>query len=359
VNRHRWRWRALLALLTTALALLLVEATVRLLTWAGEARRRAAWQELAAMPPLPPGEEARLANLIRPCRNPRRVYELIPGLDVRFMGQTVRTDAAGCRGPRSDVVPDGVQIVGLGDSVMFGWGVAEEDCFLRRLESLLRERHAQVRWQAVNTAVPGYNTVMEVETLKDVGLARRPALVILDLVGNDMDLPNFIEHRNDYLGLSTSFLLEWVASVFRGRDTQAFRPLALAPKRDAGHYLGDPERVPPQYRDMVGPLPFRRALEELRELARRHSFALLVTSHLHFDPSVRELLAELGLAAAETGDAVERYRREHGIATYQGSVLTVSADDPHPSPIVHRLQAEAIYDRLAATGLLEQLLQPR
>lgn len=349
----------LLAVAATGAALLLVEIGVRVLAWASEARRREAWLRLAEMPRLPAGEPAKLAHVIRPSPNARRVYELIPGLDVQFQGAHVRTDAAGRRCGDATPPPAGtartVRIVGIGDSVMFGWGVAEADGFLRQLERLLRERHAQLAWQATNTAVPGYNTVMEVETLKDTSLQPPPDLVVLDFVGNDFDLPNFIAHRTDYWSPSTSFLLEWIVSVQRGFDTQAFRPLELAPKRAEGLFVGDPARVPAQYRDMVGVDAFRRALTELHALAQQHGFAVVASCHLFFDETVQDALTALRIPLAENGHAVARHQHEHGIATYQGA-LTVSATDPHPNALVHGLQAETIYRALVDSGVLARLL---
>ena len=41
----------------------------------------------------------------------------------------------------------------------------------------------------MNTGVPGYNTYMEVAALKQKWLFYEPALVVIDFVGNDLDLP--------------------------------------------------------------------------------------------------------------------------------------------------------------------------
>ncbi len=343
--------RLLLAAAATGVALLLAEVAARVL----------AWLALAEQPRVPPGQQAALAQLIRPVRSDRRVYELIPGLDVRFQGHQVVTDADGWRiggaGAAAPATGSGkpiVRIVGLGDSVMFGWGVAEADGFLRQLETLLRERHPEVDWRATNTAVPGYNTVMEVATLQAKALTPPPQLVLIDLVDNDLDLPNFIAHEADYWTLSTSFLVEWIESVRRGFDTQAFRPFELAPRRGEGLYLGDPERVPARYRELVGERAFAAALAELAGLAREHRFEVLATSHLGFSDVARAALQAAGLRSVETLPDVQRYQQQHGIASYRGA-LTVSADDPHPNAVVHHLQAEAILRELAASGVLARL----
>lgn len=346
---------------------MLAEIGVRALAWSTEAGRREAWYGLDRQPVLPSGAEAALVHLIRPSRNEQRIYELLPGLDVRFQGHVVRTDDRGHRvGARVDTTSgepasgdaEPVRIVGIGDSVMFGWGVAEPDCFLRQLEGLLRQQHPEVAWQAINTGVPGYNTVMEVATLREALPALAPRLVVLDVVGNDLDLPNFIAHDSDHLDPTTSYVLELVVSVVRGFETQPFRPLQLAPKRAEGLFVGDPASVPARYRDMVGEPAFRRAVAELASLARTHRFELLATSHLWLSDWARKALDDVGIAHVEVGPAVARYQETNGIADYRGG-MTTRPDDPHPGAVVHRLHAEAIRDALARSGALARLLGPR
>lgn len=362
-TRAAWWRRALLALGTTACSLLVVEVGVRVVARLGESRRQEAWFVLAQGHRLAPGTEATLAHLIRPVRNPRRVYELIPGLEVRFQQQPVCTDERGRRVHAAAAAEPAagkrvVRIVGIGDSVMFGWGVAEGDGFLRQLERLLREQHPEVDWQTVNTGVPGYNTTMEVETLKDTALSPAPQLVLLDFVDNDLDLPNFLAHRTDYWDPSTSFLLEWIESVRRGFDTQAFRPFELAPKRGEGLFVGDPAKVPEPYRDMVGEAGLRRALGDLDALARQHGFEWMATTHATFLPVMRQALQAVGAMGVETGPVVAAHMQQHGIAEYRGN-LTVRADDPHPNATVHRLHAETIHRALVERGIVARLLHTK
>ncbi len=341
----------------------LAEVGVRLLAWSTEGRRREAWYGLTRSPTLPPGADASLVHLIRPSRDERRIYELVPGLDVRFQDHVVRTDAHGHRvaAAAPDAPADAgavARVVGIGDSVMFGWGVAEPDCFLRRLEGLLRAERPDVAWQVVNTGVPGYNTVMEVATLRAALPGLSPQLVVLDIVGNDLDLPNFIAHDTDYFDPTTSYLAELVVPVARGFETQPFRPLRLAPKRAEGLFVGDPARVPPRYRDMVGEPAFRRAVQELAELSRVHRFEVLATSHLWLSDWARTALRDAGIAYVEVGPAVARYQEENGIADYRGG-MTTRPDDPHPGAVVHRLHAEAIHAALRRSGALARIAAPR
>jgi hypothetical protein len=159
-----------------------------------------------------------LGHVVRLSPDPRVVYELVPDLDVDFLGARLRTNADGFRGKALPPARTraAVRVVGLGDSVMFGWGVSEEETYLARLVPLLEGASPGVAWEVMNTAVPGYNTVMEVATLEAKGLRFDPDLVVLNFVGNDLGLPNFIEERPDTLSLRRSFLLDFVRARLGG-----------------------------------------------------------------------------------------------------------------------------------------------
>jgi hypothetical protein len=50
---------------------------------------------------------------------------------------------------------------------------------------------SKAKFEVWNLAVPGYNSVQEVATFAAKADSIRPDLVIVNWVGNDMDLPNF------------------------------------------------------------------------------------------------------------------------------------------------------------------------
>ncbi len=108
----------------------------------------------------------------------RTVYQ---GVDVRF-------NELGLRGePIPPKQESEYRILVLGDSVTFGFGVAESDTFTSRLERALRTtRDRSVR--VINSGVGGYNTVQEYAYLKHKGLSLSPDLVILVYVTNDIDV---------------------------------------------------------------------------------------------------------------------------------------------------------------------------
>jgi lysophospholipase L1-like esterase len=308
-----------------------------------------------------PGGRARLGHIVRLSPDPRIIYELVPGLDVTFLGAPLRTNADGFRGP---AVPPSrtrpaVRVVGLGDSVMFGWGVSEEETYLARLASRLGTASPGVPWEVVNTAVPGYNTVMEVETLEVKGLRFDPDLVILNFVGNDLGLPNFIEERPDVLSLRRSFLLDFVRARLGGTPEPG--PRLVGVSAEARRFGGEADlaRVPPRYRGLVGPQSWRAAMERLRDLARAHGFEVVMLAHPEVFGYARDTAEELGFVLVETGASVRAWAHEHGIPDIQRPPLTVTADDPHPSAIGHEIIVTLLVEHLRSSGLADRLVARR
>jgi lysophospholipase L1-like esterase len=309
--------------------------------------------------PLPvPGTRATLGQMIRRTRNPRLVYDLRPGLDVVFAGARVTTDGAGCRtiaGTPGDAASR--RIVGIGDSYMFGQGVADDQAYLSVLQRRLPT------WSVVNLSVPGYNTTMEVESLTDKGLAPPPHVVVIEVVGNDLDLPNFIREPARVWALDRSFLAAFVAGRLRRVRRAPLSPdedgLRDAPEAAAGpvaHFEDDPALVPPEYADMIGWPAFERSLRELVRLRDAHGFAVVVLSQSPgfdwFDRRSRRLYGQLGLPFLDVGRVVRRYVSDHGFPDYLRSPLAVSPDDPHPSAQGHELAATELQRFLEEQGLL-------
>ena len=104
----------------------------------------------------------------------RRIYELIPNTKVVLKNWLGRQDTPlelngdGFRDrDYAKPKPPGVhRVVGIGDSFMFGWGLKPGKDYLSLLEERLAAEAPTARWEVLNMGVPGYNTAMEVETLK-------------------------------------------------------------------------------------------------------------------------------------------------------------------------------------------------
>lgn len=115
-------------------------------------------------------------------------WHLKPGAVDDWGGEPVRINANGMRGPvRPFAKPAGTQrVLFLGDSVAFGFGVADDARTVpaRAERELTRELGSPV--ECINAAVDGYSTWQEHLVLKRTGLRYQPDVVVLCFVLNDV-----------------------------------------------------------------------------------------------------------------------------------------------------------------------------
>src|SRR5262245_31173258 len=108
-------------------------------------------------------------------------------LDHAEFAVDVRLNALGFREPRlpSPKPPGVVRVVALGDSFTQGYGVEEDEAWPRRLEAVLDARRPG-RYEVVNLGVPGTNPRDHLGHLRDPGLAYEPDVVLVTVMGNDV-----------------------------------------------------------------------------------------------------------------------------------------------------------------------------
>ena len=343
------------AIATLASLSVVLEGGLRLQALFDDARADRAERRVERAPRPPSGATVELMDIVRRSESPERVYELLPDLDVRFVTR-VTTNAAGFRGAAVAVEkPLGtVRIVGLGDSVMFGWGLDDESSFLVQLGKRLARRHPSVRWETINAAVPGYNTVNEVATLEGAALPYRPDLVVIHFGGDDLQLPKFITRHTELRATHRSLLLELVSGE-RGADPSE-RPGALVTGAARRHGAPRSER-PGDEPSMAGWGAYERSMRRLRELADREGFVVVAVAHPRFPRRVRRLLDELEILAVETEQTVARFATDHRITDVRDHRLVLSDADPHPTTLVHGLIADAIAEAMERDGVVERLVE--
>ncbi len=120
-------------------------------------------------------------------------FYLRPNAEVEFLGAEFEINAEGFRTPvvAKAKPADVYRIAVVGDSVPFGWGVPEPDCFPRRLETLLNQREhpfGKDRVEVLNLSGPGRGLGDYMFTLQNYGLAYDPDLVVIPFIFNDIDL---------------------------------------------------------------------------------------------------------------------------------------------------------------------------
>lgn len=343
------------------LALAFGEAGARALAWTREQKIVADWQRIERgqgdqAEILLPDTETTLGRLVRTSDVPDIIYEFIPNLRARYLGQPCLINAHGFRDgewPAPERTPGSTRIVLLGDSVLFGWGVAQEQAFGRVMADRLRSALPGRTIEVLNTGVPGYNTAMEVATLEHKVLPWRPDIVLLDWVGNDTDLPNMIARQTGVLSFDRSYLYELVRKVLGWRTRWIDTPLQMAPFQGE-RFESRPEHVPEIYRHMVGEEGVARAFERLAELSREHGFRVAVTCHFDLPDFVRDLCKQHGWPTIENGDNLRVWMQQHDVTLpqYRECELVIGNGDPHPSPMAHRMFGELLADTLRTMAWL-------
>jgi lysophospholipase L1-like esterase len=108
----------------------------------------------------------------------------LPDVPIQY---DIRINDLGFRGGPIEVPkPDGVvRIAALGDSVTFGFGVAEDDTYPARLAALLAADAAPRRVEWINAGVPGFSSWQGVRHLQQHVLPTRPDVVIVLFGWND------------------------------------------------------------------------------------------------------------------------------------------------------------------------------
>jgi len=295
-----------------------------------------------------PDARLRTRHIIRLSGNDRIIFELIPGVTGGFRGAPLEVNPNGFRGPvLGHEKPKGtVRIAGIGDSVMFGWGVRDDEYYMARLGAKLASDFPDVSWEWLNSGVPGYNTAMEVETLKDKLLAYEPDLVVLGYCDNDLSLPNFIRNEEAYLTPRKSWLYHWARNAIKGFARTADDRLTKA---------RTPEELPEIYRELVGIDAYRRSIGELVRLSEAHDFRIVVFSHTRLQDEVREITEEFELPIVEGQGALDAWMQANDVVDFMGSALTLNDHDPHPTPLAHDLISDELYTYLRESGLIDEL----
>lgn len=293
-------------------------------------------------PVINPHEDLKLGQIIQLSTYPKVVYELIPNSSYHFMNVPVKTNSKGFRSDElsANKTAQSRRIIGLGDSVMFGWGVNQDESYLSLLEAKM-DSLGTYDFEVVNTGVPGYNTTMEVETLERKFDISEVDYVIINFVGNDLDMPNFIQKKQNYWTIEKSFILmrfeskdDWERKDNRLRD---------APFDNKTHaFEQDLEDIPEEYHSMVGLNAFQHAMQRLHSLAEIHNFKVLVLSTDPDAPApdfVKNACLENDFKLLEINSFWAKYKKESPTAKWK-----LGENDGHPNAVGHQFIADALAD---------------
>jgi len=297
---------------------------------------------------------------VRRVDNPRLHFDLRPGSVARSEVE-YRINREGLRGPETTVEkPAGTaRVAVLGDSIAFGYWVAEKDAFPRQLETMLAKmRGAGPQVEVLNFGVPGYNLDQEIELLRAKALESSPDVVIVALCLNDLEgifsyelglVQDRAARARSPLGwlwealASRAVLLSWIE--YRLSEHQARREFVRAKNPLAGPLY---ERaVSEQKAALEGKLAVLQSL-----LAARGIHGLVAVfpvlgglferyPYRELHRAVLEAAEGAGLAAVDLLDCYSAY-----------DFRDLRVDVVHPNPMGHRVAAHAIRDALCRQGRL-------
>ncbi len=355
------RKKLLFGLVTAALAvlatLLAAELALRAVLAVDRARKGDLEQRLHRSKANLPidGRSADLGGIVQASEFRDVVYELKPDMDCVFYNKPVRTNSRGLRNRETPPEkPEGVfRIVGLGDSVMFGWGVEARECYLEQLERMLNELPPpHPKFEVINFAVPGYNTAIEAAVFRDKALLYDPDLAIIHFVSNDFGVPSFMLKPEKGTEWKQSYLWKFIKARL-GRLSRTYEDEGLVYYRFQNVDEKEREKVLEEYAYMAGAEGVERALADLRDHTAPRGIPVILLAGFKSEEQGRyleSLAARNGFEVLDIAPITERALDEAGAGTdpeERQRAVWISRGDHHPNPFGHSIYARGLGEKIA------------
>ncbi len=278
-------------------------------------------------------------------------WRMLPG-DVHYTYlHRVEVNSLGLRGPELSAKAAGERrILALGDSLIYGQGVADDQTVPAYLEKLLQDRgDAPGSVRVINAGHRAYDTRQELGLLEELGATLEPDTVVLFWFWNDIwerDIPSTCERlaASGPVTFDTGTTMEgWPRAEWQGK--QLLRRSALLMTlydqwKSRGGLVVAPDAVESALKRLDG------YLARFQELAARERFELLFAAipdanelvAPHPTAPIREramgLAAARGIACCDLKPALEALAR--------GTDLPVLPYDGHYTPEANEAMARAI-----------------
>lgn len=261
-------------------------------------------------------------------------HEHRPNADAVLMGVRVTTNDAGLRnGAVAEMKrPGSYRVMMLGDSVLFGWGVRQDETVSARLQADWQAAGRDV--EVINAGDGNYNTIMEVEFFLKRLARYKPDMIVLNYFINDAEpvpshATNFIERNSE----------AWV--FYGSRLDIAKRELEVGERMDWRDYYNG------LYDDAHNPGGWSAVVQWIKKLAvycKDNNVRLLIINypelHILKPYPFPQVTARLSALAGELG--VPYLNLLSAVEDQNPADLWVTKPDPHPNGRAHGLFAEAI-----------------
>ncbi len=277
-------------------------------------------------------------GLKRISANPDIGHEHVPGGRARLMDADVVINSRGLRDREVDAAkPAGTtRILMLGDSIVFGWGVRQDETLPVYLERDLKAA-GQEQVQVINTGVGNYNTAMEVAYFLEHGVSYTPDIVVLNYFINDAeptpvysDVPWLARHLYSYAVL--------------GGAWDGFKRRISGEEQDwRSYYAGLYAAGAPGWDKS------QASIARLAAYCREHGIRLIMSNI----PELRELKdypfkdVQAKLEALASANGIEYVDLLPAVQAEDPKSLWVTVPDPHPNKLAQELLAERLAGYLA------------
>jgi hypothetical protein len=276
------------------------------------------------------------------------------GIPVHIGSRGFRTDEFAVPKPTNTY-----RILNLGDSIVFGWEVDQEDTYGKLLERMLNDREDGKHYEVINAGIPGWNLEEERNFLIEEGMQYQPDLVILDLT-----IVNDIYGKGPSISEKWS-LFQWLRDHTYGwpfLTTQARFLLSKQRGPEAIPVLNPPKDAAAYFPlDMEDPVWDRiwSFIEEMNSACKEHNVrfllvafptAMQLNSAGHPDTPQRVLADRAPQAGIPVVDLLPVYRKvceSAATGACEGFENILFADVwMHPNQLGHKLAAEQILSSL-------------
>lgn len=275
-------------------------------------------------------------------------WGLPAGRTMQVDDTTHRINALGMRGP--EVAPPGpaeVRLLTLGDSSIYGDGVAEEAVFSR-----VAAAHLSAAWGCevvgLNGGVPGYSSTQSLVRLRELGPAVGPQYVVVGAIWSDIYATPTLHREGGVVDLG------YVRSPLRRLATYRVLRTLLAPRLSARKVRWIDSRDDIAATEAQATVRLRRYIDNLHASAEAaealgaEAIFLILPAPVDLDvapvpETILEYRAAMALVAEQTGsllvDGPAWLARE-------GGTLALFDDHVHPNAFGHALLGYALAETM-------------
>ena len=269
-------------------------------------------------------------------------YQLFNGFTVKLNTTIIKINSEGFRDEEysAEKPPNTVRIIALGDSFTFGWGVNLSNTYVKVLERKLNEMNTTINFQVMNFGVPGYNTLEEIEFLKQKGLKYKPDIVLVGYAAGD--LQNNTKIKTGEFPKKASKIVEELFnnSIEKQKEVlKSFFSFQLLEEDVSKNFDTNLEKI------VLYPL------SELATYQKEQRFKVIIVFLTRITAQEKERISELGkkydFCIIDVAEEIKKYNFNS---------ITFPSPDNHYNELGHNIIANSIFERMIRNCSLQELL---